>query len=170
MPLSNKVPKAKTPVAVPLPTERQASIVKMIQSGMTKVAVARSLNVSIAYIYNVAKILKQRGQWSVETSAPVVGTNGKEKKGHVRGIMGVSTQGGPSQVQLRNVASVFKMIVALQNVLSVEGDLPCLMRDSVGVHSKLSPLVVKDLDSWDVLGAPNLPPGVGNGSRVVVWE
>lgn len=171
MALTDQVPKAKAPdkepVRVPPPTARQLAIIRMTREGMNRTAIAEYFNVSAAYVSNTVTILKKRKQWPFKDD----GTPKKvEKFERVAGIMGVKVQGGPSKVQLRNVNSVGKMIDSLQRVFSVEGDLVCLHRDSTGAYSKLAPLVVKDMDSWDVLNAPDLPPGVGNGTRVVVWE
>lgn len=62
-----------------------------------------------------------------------------------------------------------EMIKALEQVIKVEGDLPCILRDALGIYTSLSVLAITVLDEWKVLDA-QLPPGVGIGSKVVVWE
>jgi hypothetical protein len=61
------------------------------------------------------------------------------------------------------------MITALQQVIKTEGDLPCVLRDALGIYTSLNLLVITVMDEWKVMDA-QLPPGVGIGSKVVVWE
>lgn len=69
----------------------------------------------------------------------------------------------------RIMITVRQMIRALRQVEQEEGDLPCLMRDVLGVYSTLGILKIRVLEDWDVIDAV-LPPEVGIGTRVVVWE
>ena len=61
------------------------------------------------------------------------------------------------------------MIAILQQVMKEVGDLPCVMRDALGIYNSLSLLAITTMDEWTVLDA-QLPAGVGVGSRVVAWE
>lgn len=62
-----------------------------------------------------------------------------------------------------------EMIKALEQVIKTEGDLSCILRDALGIYSSLSVLAITVMDEWKVLDA-QLPPGVGIGSKCVVWE
>jgi hypothetical protein len=62
-----------------------------------------------------------------------------------------------------------EMIKALEQVIKTEGDLPCILRDALGIYSSLNPLTITVMDEWKVMDA-ELPPGVGIGSKVVCWE
>lgn len=62
-----------------------------------------------------------------------------------------------------------EMIKALEQVVKVEGDLPCIMRDATGIYTSLGLLAVTVMDEWKVMDA-KLPLGIGVGSKVVVWE
>jgi len=62
-----------------------------------------------------------------------------------------------------------EMIKALQQVIKTEGDLPCILRDALGIYTSLSVLAITTMDEWKVMDA-ELPPGVGIGSKCVVWE
>ena len=62
-----------------------------------------------------------------------------------------------------------EMIKALEQVIKVEGDLPCILRDALGIYTSLNLLVITVMDEWKVMDAL-LPPGVGINSKVVCWE
>lgn len=62
-----------------------------------------------------------------------------------------------------------EMIKALEQVIKTEGDLPCILRDALGIYTSLNLLVITVLDEWKVMDA-QLPPGVGIRSKCVVWE
>ena len=61
------------------------------------------------------------------------------------------------------------IVKAMEQVIKSEGDLPCILRDALGIYTSLSVLAITVMDEWKVMDA-QLPPGVGIGSKVVVWE
>ena len=61
------------------------------------------------------------------------------------------------------------IVKAMEQVIKTEGDLPCILRDALGIYTGLGVLAITVMDEWKVMDA-QLPPGVGIGSKCVVWE